>query len=70
MVRTITKILKFFRKKETRSPFELVIATITHIKDKKQLLLIPITMYSGFEQAWITGDYTKVYISYNNKISK
>jgi len=51
------------RKKETRSPFELVIATITHIKDKKQLLLIPITMYSGFEQAWITGDYTKSYIT-------
>jgi len=51
------------RNKEDRSLFYLVTATLTHMKDKRQLLLIPITMYSGFEQAFVTGDYTKSFIT-------
>jgi len=52
--------LFLFRNKETRGPFDLLIATFKHMKDKRQLMLIPITMYSGFEQAFLTGDYTRV----------
>ncbi|CAH2312981.1 unc-93 homolog A [Pelobates cultripes] len=36
-----------------------IMATIRHLKDKRQCLLIPLTMYSGFEQGFLAGDYTK-----------
>lgn len=38
------------------------VATLTHLKDKRQILLIVMTMYSGFEQGFLAGDYTKVRI--------
>ncbi|NXH42050.1 UN93A protein, partial [Dicaeum eximium] len=37
------------------------LATFCHLKDKRQCLLIPLTMYSGFEQAFLAGDYSKSY---------
>ncbi|XP_027731954.1 protein unc-93 homolog A-like, partial [Vombatus ursinus] len=39
------------------------LATFQHLRDKRQCLLIPLTMYSGFEQAFISGDYTKSYVT-------
>ncbi|KAF4794833.1 Protein unc-93 A [Turdus rufiventris] len=39
------------------------LATLRHLKDKRQCLLIPLTMYSGFEQAFLSGDYTKIYVT-------
>ncbi|XP_055495424.1 protein unc-93 homolog A isoform X1 [Leucoraja erinacea] len=39
------------------------VATLTHLKDKRQILLIVMTMYSGFEQGFLAGDYTKAYIT-------
>nr|CAB3267513.1 protein unc-93 homolog A-like [Phallusia mammillata] len=48
---------------ETRGPFSLLIATFKQMKDKRQLLLIPITMFSGFEQAFLTGDITRSFIT-------
>ncbi|XP_078261309.1 protein unc-93 homolog A isoform X3 [Rhinoraja longicauda] len=39
------------------------VATFTHLKDKRQILLIVMTMYSGFEQGFLAGDYTKAYIT-------
>ena len=47
--------------KELRSPINLLINTIKHIKNKNQLLIIPLTLYSGFEQAYIGADFTKVF---------
>ncbi|XP_036624373.1 protein unc-93 homolog A-like [Trichosurus vulpecula] len=38
-------------------------ATFQHLKDKRQCLLIPLTMYSGFEQGFLSGDYTKSYVT-------
>ncbi|KAH0622449.1 hypothetical protein JD844_024774 [Phrynosoma platyrhinos] len=35
------------------------LATFRHLKDRRQCLLIPLTMYSGFEQGFLAGDYTK-----------
>ncbi|XP_018669845.2 protein unc-93 homolog A-like [Ciona intestinalis] len=51
------------REKEDRGVFDLLIATFKHMQDRRQFLLIPITMYSGFEQAFITGDYTRSFIT-------
>ncbi|XP_069113521.1 protein unc-93 homolog A-like isoform X2 [Argopecten irradians] len=43
---------------------KLLIATFRHWWDSPyQKLLMPLTIYSGIEQAFITGDYTKSYIS-------
>uniref|UniRef100_A0A8C3VEP4 Protein unc-93 homolog A n=1 Tax=Catharus ustulatus TaxID=91951 RepID=A0A8C3VEP4_CATUS len=39
------------------------LATFRHLKDKRQCLLIPLTMYSGFEQGFLSGDYTKTYVT-------
>ncbi|CAH1778622.1 unnamed protein product [Owenia fusiformis] len=41
---------------------ELLIATFAHLRDINQVLLIPLTMYSGLEQAFITGDFTKAFV--------
>ncbi|XP_069788247.1 protein unc-93 homolog A isoform X2 [Narcine bancroftii] len=40
-----------------------LVATFTHLKDKRQILLIVMTMYSGFEQGFLAGDYTKAYVT-------
>ena len=37
-----------------------VVATLKHMKKPEQILLIPLTVFSGLEQAFILGDYTKV----------
>ena len=50
--------------KEKKSPLNLLINTIKHLKHKKQILIIPLTLYSGFEQAYISADFTKVKILY------
>ncbi|KAK7500310.1 hypothetical protein BaRGS_00008533 [Batillaria attramentaria] len=43
---------------------KLLIATFKHlISSPAQILLIPLTAYSGVEQAFVGGDYTKSYIS-------
>ncbi len=39
---------------------ELLLGTLKHLRHKEQLLLIPLTMYSGFEQASHNAEFTKV----------
>ena len=41
-------------------PLQLLLATLTHLKKPYQLLVIPLTMWSGFEQAFIMADFSKV----------
>ncbi|XP_064301649.1 protein unc-93 homolog A isoform X2 [Phalacrocorax carbo] len=48
---------------ETPSFWSTFLATFQHLKDKRQCLLIPLTMYSGFEQGFLSGDYTKAYVT-------
>lgn len=44
-----------------REPFwSTFLATFTLLKDKRLVILIPLTMYSGFEQSFLSGEYTKV----------
>lgn len=34
---------------EVKSPLSLLMNTLKHIKNKNQLLIIPLTLFSGFE---------------------
>ncbi|XP_062497689.1 protein unc-93 homolog A isoform X2 [Pezoporus occidentalis] len=48
---------------ETSSFWSTFLATFQHLKDKRQCLLIPLTIYSGLEQGFLSGDYTKAYVT-------
>ncbi|XP_069090632.1 protein unc-93 homolog A isoform X1 [Pleurodeles waltl] len=51
-------------KEESEQPvWTTVLATFRQLGDIRQLLLIPLTMYSGFEQGFLSGDYTKSYVT-------
>ena len=39
---------------------DLLAATFRHIKKKKQILIIPLTFWSGIEQGFFTSDFTAV----------
>ncbi|XP_041108505.1 protein unc-93 homolog A-like [Polyodon spathula] len=50
--------------RDKRQPlFSVFLATFKHLRDKRQVLLIPMTMYSGFEQGFLAGDYNKSYVT-------
>ncbi|XP_037069148.1 UNC93-like protein [Pollicipes pollicipes] len=44
-------------------PLTLLLATMMHMKKPYQLLIIPLTMWSGFEQAFLMADFTKAFVS-------
>ncbi len=46
--------------KEPLTGFGLLIATFRHLKNPFQILLIPLTMWSGFEQGFFGADFTAV----------
>ncbi|MEQ2216643.1 hypothetical protein XENOCAPTIV_019709, partial [Xenoophorus captivus] len=46
--------------RDNREPFcHTFLATFRLLKDWRLLTLIPLTMYSGFEQSFLSGEYTK-----------
>ena len=47
---------------EKLSGIQLLVATFRHLKNKKQLLVIPITIWSGIEQGFFGADFTAVRI--------
>ncbi|KAK2855947.1 hypothetical protein Q5P01_004682 [Channa striata] len=50
--------------RENRDPFcHTFLATFRLLKDWRLLTLIPLTMYSGFEQSFLSGEYTKNYVT-------
>ncbi|XP_070571798.1 protein unc-93 homolog A-like [Ptychodera flava] len=51
------------RKKNTKPPCQLFLATVQLLKDYRMVLMIPLTIFSGLEQAFIAGDFTKSYVS-------
>ncbi|KAM7440260.1 hypothetical protein ABFA07_010486 [Porites harrisoni] len=51
------------RRKEQESSISLLIATIKHLKDKRMLLVLPLTMFSGLEQAFTFGDFTSAFVT-------
>lgn len=48
-----------------RSGLKLLVVTIKLLKEKRQLLILPITMFIGAEQAFLFADYTAVSIFMN-----
>ncbi|KAM4694256.1 protein unc-93 homolog A-like [Discoglossus pictus] len=40
-----------------------LLTTIKQLKDKRQCLLIPLTMFSGFQQGFLSSDYTKAFVT-------
>lgn len=52
---------EFRQNKGNKSFCSTFLATFTLLKDPKLLMLIPLTMYSGFEQSFLSSEYTKVH---------
>lgn len=50
------------RRDENISP-KLLLATFRHLKQHLQVLLIPITIYSGIEQVFFVSEFTKAYVA-------
>ncbi|XP_029966647.1 protein unc-93 homolog A [Salarias fasciatus] len=52
------------RFRHDKQPFcQTFLATFRLLKDWRLLTLIPLTMYSGFEQSFLAGEYTKNYVT-------
>lgn len=43
-----------------KGTLKMLAATVYHLRHKEQLVLIPLTMYSGFEQASYNAEFTSV----------
>ncbi|XP_053736208.1 protein unc-93 homolog A [Synchiropus splendidus] len=39
------------------------LSTFRQLRDWRQLLLVPLTVYSGFEQSFLSGEFTKNYVT-------
>ncbi|KAG1702353.1 UNC93-like protein [Nymphon striatum] len=46
----------------SKPTLKLLFETFRHLKNPQQILIIPLTIYSGVEQAFIRYDFTKAYI--------
>ncbi|KAL1431842.1 hypothetical protein MTO96_013934 [Rhipicephalus appendiculatus] len=44
-------------------PMQLLVETIYHMRRGYQQLIVPLTIYSGMQQAFFSGDFTQAYIS-------
>ncbi|XP_073258280.1 protein unc-93 homolog A-like [Porites lutea] len=51
------------RRKEQESSISLLIATIKHLRDRRMLLVLPLTIFSGLEQAFTFGDFTSAFVT-------
>ncbi|CAN9507506.1 unnamed protein product [Ophioblennius macclurei] len=52
------------RFRHDKQPFcQTFLATFRLLKDWRLVTLIPLTMYSGFEQSFLAGEYTKNYVT-------
>jgi len=49
--------------KELKSSTNLMINTIKHMKNINQLFLLPLTLYAGFEQAFLGANFTKSFVN-------
>ena len=56
----LDKIKVLSSERKDRGVCSLFLATIRHLKDVRMQLLIPLTIFSGLEQGFVFGDFTKV----------
>ncbi|XP_064468902.1 protein unc-93 homolog A-like isoform X2 [Ornithodoros turicata] len=47
---------------ETSPPLRYITETIDHMRNAYQLLIIPLTIYSGMQQAFLWGDFTQAFV--------
>lgn len=52
-----------FEKKSKKSQFHLVINTVKHLRNKKQILIIPLNLWLGFSQAYMGADYARSFVN-------
>ncbi|KAM8952971.1 protein unc-93 homolog A-like [Pelodytes ibericus] len=45
------------------SIWKLLLDTFRQLRDKRQCLLIPLTIFSGFQQGFLSSDYTRAYVT-------
>ncbi|CAF1072812.1 unnamed protein product [Brachionus calyciflorus] len=57
------KSYKILEDKKTEINFDIFMSTIRQLKNKEQLLILPLTLWLGFSLAFIGADYTKSFIS-------
>ncbi len=43
--------------------FHVIMTTVKHMSNKYQMLIIPLTLWNGFEQAFISADFTKSFVA-------
>ncbi|CAG0879668.1 unnamed protein product [Cyprideis torosa] len=49
--------------KEPLSGYRLLIATFLHLRNPYQLLILPLTLWSGVEQGYFSAEFTRAYVS-------
>ncbi|KAG7155255.1 protein unc-93 homolog A-like [Homarus americanus] len=63
----VDPVTKFTHKEDQdtkrESVSQLVVSTFNHMRHPYQLLVIPLTIYSGLEQQFLTADYTAAYVT-------
>ena len=59
-VDNLPKYLREDRSRAKKDAAKALIDTALHLKNKYQLLLIPITIYSGLEQGFYGAEWTRV----------
>lgn len=55
---------------DSLSGISLLVATFRHMAHPYQLLIIPLTLWSGFEQAFFGADFTAAYVTCSWDVSK
>ncbi|XP_026113945.1 protein unc-93 homolog A-like [Carassius auratus] len=56
-------VIEFRKTKGNQSFCSTFLATFKLLRNPRLLLLIPLTLYSGFEQSFLAGEYTKNYVT-------
>lgn len=51
------------RRKKQESGLNLLVATVKHLRDWRMLLVLPLTVFSGLEQAFTFGDFTQAFVT-------
>jgi predicted MFS family arabinose efflux permease len=57
------------QKKSLKSQLGLVKSVFLHLKKRNQLLIIPITMWLGFEQGFLGADFTKSFVACSHGVN-
>lgn len=54
--------------RSSRSAWKMLIATFRHLRNPNQILIIPFTLWTGFEGAFFSADFTYVIFQFHIRI--